>query len=266
MMAGASIIETATYQASTEGFMEHLGMTEKGACEMITEGANLAVEARDEFWEKHGGTEIVKPLVAASVGPYGACLHDGSEYTGKYVDTMSTGDLVKWHRPKVGALLKADVDFIAFETIPAQKEAEAIIRLLQEFPSAKAWISYSCSDSSHTSYGNNFVDAVQCISASEQILGIGINCTPPGYIDGLLDEIPVVIKQTKKIIIYPNSGEEWVSHKWVGGDTCKKLYEYAPSWIEKGAHWIGGCCRINCTDIHDIKQTIKDTTNQVRNT
>jgi len=30
-----------------------------------------------------------KMLVAGSVGPYGACQHDGSEYTGKYVDNMT---------------------------------------------------------------------------------------------------------------------------------------------------------------------------------
>lgn len=29
------------------------------------------------------------PLVAASVGPYGAFLHDGSEYTGVYAKEMS---------------------------------------------------------------------------------------------------------------------------------------------------------------------------------
>ena len=30
-----------------------------------------------------------RPLVAGSVGPYGACLCDGSEYTGNYVDKVS---------------------------------------------------------------------------------------------------------------------------------------------------------------------------------
>ena len=31
----------------------------------------------------------VKPLVIGSLGPYGACQADCSEYTGQYVDNMS---------------------------------------------------------------------------------------------------------------------------------------------------------------------------------
>lgn len=53
-------------------------------------------------------------------------------------------ELIEWHRPQVNALIEAGVDMLAFETIPAQKEAEGLVQLLREFPSSKAWISFSC--------------------------------------------------------------------------------------------------------------------------
>lgn len=81
--------------------------------------------------------------IAGSVGPYGAFLHDGSEYTGSYTNKVTTEKLIEWHRPKVQALIEAGVDILAFETIPCYKEAEALIKLLKEFPQMKAWVSFS---------------------------------------------------------------------------------------------------------------------------
>ena len=49
-----------------------------------------------------------------------------------------------WHRPRIEVLLRSGVDLVAMETMPAQKEAEALCTLLEEFPGAKAWISFSC--------------------------------------------------------------------------------------------------------------------------
>jgi homocysteine S-methyltransferase len=83
-------------------------------------------------------------LIAGSVGPYGAHLHDGSEYTGNYVEHMRSQEIADWHRPRLQALVEADVDLLALETIPAQKEAETLVELLREFPKQKAWLSFSC--------------------------------------------------------------------------------------------------------------------------
>ena len=51
---------------------------------------------------------------------------------------------MEWHRPRVDALLKAGVDLLAFDTIPSLVEARAVVSLLQEYPNAQAWISFSC--------------------------------------------------------------------------------------------------------------------------
>ena len=66
--------------------------------------------------------------MAGSVGPYGAMLADGSEYTGDY----DPGDIVlrDVHAPRIEALLEAGVDLLAFETIPTVREAAVLLDLL----------------------------------------------------------------------------------------------------------------------------------------
>lgn len=85
----------------------------------------------------------MRPLIAGSVGPYGASLHDGSEYRGEYVDRVSRQDLAAWHRPRVETLVAAGVDLLAIETIPAQMEAEVLVELIKDFPRVQAWLSFS---------------------------------------------------------------------------------------------------------------------------
>ena len=72
--AGAQVATTATYQASVEGFAG-AGYDEDNARRLIRSSVALAREARDEAADGNSGL-----LVAASVGPYGAFLADGSEY------------------------------------------------------------------------------------------------------------------------------------------------------------------------------------------
>jgi homocysteine S-methyltransferase len=84
------------------------------------------------------------PSIAGSIGPYGASLHDGSEYSGSYADSVTKEFLMEWHRPRVQALVEAGVEYLALETIPCLKEGEALVELLREFPRQKAWLSFSC--------------------------------------------------------------------------------------------------------------------------
>lgn len=48
-----------------------------------------------------------KPLVAFSCGPYAACLADGSEYTGSYIEKTTFEQLVDFHRRKLQVNLQA---------------------------------------------------------------------------------------------------------------------------------------------------------------
>ena len=146
---GADCAITASYQATIEGFKKR-GLNEKEATALIQKSVWLAVSARDEFWadeSNRGGRS--KPFVAGSVGPYGAFLANGAEYVGNY--GLSEKELMDFHRPRMKALVEAGADMLACETIPSLIEAQAIVKLLAEFPAITAWISFSARDDLHVS-------------------------------------------------------------------------------------------------------------------
>ena len=248
--AGADCAITASYQATIAGFMKQ-GLNEIEAINLIKKSVQLAIAARDEFWgDESNRIGRVKPFVAASVGPYGAYLADGSEYRGNY--GLTEKELMDFHRPRMQALIEAGADLLACETIPCLIEAQAIAKLLKEFPNISAWISFSARDEQHISEGQVFADCVRLIEDNPQIVAIGINCTSPRYIPSLIGEAKKVTD--KPILVYPNSGEHYDATKsdWDGHPVYESFGEEAKVWYEAGARMIGGCCRTTPEDIQVI--------------
>jgi homocysteine S-methyltransferase len=130
LLAGADVIATASYQASFEGF-EKAGVGHDQAGSLMQLSVDLALLARENFWSVTENRRFrLKPLVAASIGPYGACLADGSEYHGNYA--LGKQELIDFHRPRMAELVKSDADILAFETIPSRLEAQALIWIASE--------------------------------------------------------------------------------------------------------------------------------------
>ena len=243
LRAGADVISSATYQASEAGFRAR-GIDARRARELLGEGIRIACRARDDFWADPGSRNgRLKPLVAASMGPFGASLHDGSEYDGRYL--AGWDEVERFHRERVSVLADAGADLLAFETIPSLPEAEVILDVLPTFPEQLAWISFSCGDEAHLSHGERFATAIAQIGQNPQLVASGLNCTAPRFVLPLLEsasgaEVPLVA--------YPNSGETWEPDRnvWLGqGDGC-----FDPiAWYGAGARLIGGCCRTGPADI-----------------
>lgn len=248
--AGADCAITASYQATVEGFMKR-GLDETEAIDLIKRSVRLALEARDEFWaDKENRTGRSKPFVAASVGPYGAFLADGSEYRGNY--GLTEDELVDFHRPRMRALIEAGADMLACETIPSPIEARALVKLLGEFQGVHAWISFSCRDETHVCEGQRLEACIRQIESSPQVTAVGINCTSPQFIPALIREAR---KATNKpILVYPNSGESYdaENNDWNGDPVSYSFSEDAKEWFDAGARMIGGCCRTTPQDIHTI--------------
>ncbi len=248
--AGADCVITASYQATVEGFMKR-GLNQQEAIDLIKKSVRLAISARDEFWnDQSNQVGRIKPFVAASVGPYGAFLADGSEYRGNY--GLTEKELMDFHRPRMRALIEADAELLACETIPCLIEAQAIAKLLQEFPNTFAWISFSACDEKHISEGQVFADCVKQLEDNPQIVALGINCTSPKYISSLIREAKKATN--KSILVYPNSGESYdaTKHDWDGQPVYESFGEEAREWYDAGARLIGGCCRTTLEDISVI--------------
>lgn len=224
-VAGADIIETNTYQASVSGYQKYLeeDLTEKQCRDLICKAVQIAKDARDiyltemnsrSFRIKTGPMEIDEPnhqvYIAGSVGPFGAFLHDGSEYTGAYIYKYSIREIRDWHIPRIESLLAAGVDVLAFETIPVSQEAEMLCELLKSYPEAKAWLSFGCKDGKRLNSGENFqFVAKRCIDLNpKQIVAVGVNCCKPEFVEELLKDFNKNRRgKEMPLIVYPNSGE-----------------------------------------------------------
>jgi homocysteine S-methyltransferase len=254
LAAGADILITASYQASFAGLARR-GYDREAATAILQRSVALAVEARDRFWAQAANREgRLRPLVAASVGPYGAFLADGSEYRGHY--GLSVAELTDWHRPRLEVLYASGADLLACETIPCPEEAEALVRLLAELPSARAWLSFSCCDEQHLCQGELFAEAVAIADACEQVTAVGVNCTPPQFVTALLRQGSR--HTSKPLVAYPNSGEGWdaENHCWLPGREGKDFAAYAEEWYHAGARLIGGCCRTRPGDIRALRKVV----------
>lgn len=207
------------------------------------------------------------PLIIASIGPFGAHLHDGSEYTGSYADYVEAKTITDWHRVRIEACLEAGVDALAIETIPCQMEAEALVEMLcDDYPEVKFWVAFQCKDESTLAHGEDFAEAANAIwdilrerKALDKCLALGVNCVHPKFVTPLFKSLNGERSADEQIplVVYPNSGEVYdVATGWQGREHCVPLENYVPEWTQLGAKIIGGCCRTYARDIRRISEAV----------
>jgi homocysteine S-methyltransferase len=246
--AGAECILTASYQVSRMGYAE-VGLSADRADAALLRAVELARTAAAKF----PGQRVV---VAASLGPYGAALHNGAEFHGNY--NCSTGELVEFHRERIRVLAdcvnsKAP-DLLAFETLPSLEEAEAIREALEQWPHLAAWFSFTCKDAQHVAHGELLSECAAAVARFPQTIAVGVNCTQPALIPALIGELRRVT--SKPIVVYPNSGEGWdaASRQWTGTGDSMSFGALAEKWFAAGAQIVGGCCRTRPAHIRQVAQ------------
>ncbi|MFF5608702.1 homocysteine S-methyltransferase [Streptomyces cellulosae] len=243
--AGADVAITASYQATFEGFARR-GIGRKRAAELLAlsvecarTAAGRAPDARRPRW------------VAASVGPYGAMLADGSEYRGRY--GLTVAELERFHRPRLEALTSAAPDVLALETIPDTDEAEALLRAVRGL-GVPAWLSYSAAGG-RTRAGQPLEDAFVLAARADEVIAVGVNCCTPEDAD---HAVAVAARVTgKTVVVYPNSGEQWDARAraWTGEPTFSA--SRVTGWRDAGARLIGGCCRVGPQAIASVARTLR---------
>ena len=238
--AGADCGITCSYQATIPGLIKH-GFTQQEAEDMLARAVRLFQDARTQWWQDEGEAQgRAYPICLAGIGPYGAYLADGSEYTGKY--EISDEDLDVFHRRRMEVLHEAGADILLIETQPSLREV-LIEAVIAEELQADYWISFSCRDGKHINEGNLIRECAQALSEGYPHLKmIGVNCTKPEYITELIRELKTAT--SLPIAVYPNSGEIYdpTTKTWTSASEKMNFGDYALSYMKAGAAAVGGCC------------------------
>jgi homocysteine S-methyltransferase len=242
--AGAVIATTASYQASFDGFAAR-GLDRAQATGLMKRSVELASSARAEL----AGDGLTR-WVAASVGPYGAALGDGSEYRGRY--GLSVAELTAWHRPRLEVLAQAGADVLALETVPDADEAEALLAAIAGL-GLPAWLTYSI-DGERTRAGQPLADAFALAADVPEVVAVGVNCCAPADVPGAI--ATAAAATGKPVIVYPNSGEDWDAGRRAWSGRSRYAAGQPGQWLAAGAAIIGGCCRVRPADIAEIARTV----------
>ena len=250
--AGAECLLTAGYQVSRMGYAE-IGLPPGQADAALLRAVELARTAAAEFPQR-------RVVVAASLGPYGAALHNGAEYHGNYDCTFA--QLVQFHRERIAVLAaatgrSATPDLLAFETLPSLEEARAIGEALVPWPNLAAWFSFTCKDAQHVAHGEPLSECAAAVAKFPQTVAIGVNCTQPALLPALIANLRAATE--KPIVVYPNSGEGWnpEARSWTGTSAAARFGAMAADWFALGAQLVGGCCRTRPAHIRQVAQAAR---------
>jgi len=243
--AGAQCILTASYQVSRMGYAE-FGLAPDQAFAALLRAVSLARTAAAAFPKR-------RVVVAASLGPYGAALHNGAEYHGNY--GVSFDELVEFHGGRIRVLAEAGSnapDLLAFETLPSLEEAEAIGEALAPWPNLAAWFCFTCKDALNVAHGELLSDCAAIAARFPQTIAVGVNCTHPALIPALIGELRRATD--KPVVVYPNSGEGWdaAARCWTGSADPASYGAQAADWFTAGAQIVGGCCRTRPAHIRQV--------------
>ncbi|MGW9365850.1 homocysteine S-methyltransferase [Streptomyces albidoflavus] len=247
-VAGAEVAITASYQATFEGFARR-GVGRAAAARLLGTSVELARRAADEAREVDG---VAGPLwVAASAGPYGAMLADGSEYSGRY--GLSVAELERFHRPRLEVLATAGPDVLALETVPDVDEARALLRAVRGL-GVPAWLSYSVAGG-RTRAGDRLADAFALAADAPEVIAVGVNCCDPQEVEPAVRLAAQVTG--KPVVAYPNSGERWdaATRDWRG--PAQPFAGLAEEWVGAGARLVGGCCRVGAGAVREVAGVVR---------
>jgi S-methylmethionine-dependent homocysteine/selenocysteine methylase len=249
--SGAQVVITSSYQASFQGFATR-GIDHAQAAQLLRRSVELAREAESAAAE-HDGDQPRELWVAASVGPYGAVLADGSEYRGRY--GLSVGDLEAFHAPRLEVLTGAQPDLLALETIPDADEAEALMNLVRG-SGVPCWLSFSVTGRK-TRAGQPLKEAFSLAADVDEVIAVGVNCCAPQDVLGAVEVASSVTG--KPVVVYPNSGESWDAQARAWREESTFDRGLVRSWIDAGARLIGGCCRVGPDAIRQVADVVRET-------
>lgn len=224
--AGADILITGSYQLSFEGGRA-AGWSDEEVERALRNSTTAARLAANE-----------ETLVAASIGPYGAFLNDGSEFRGHYGVTDEV--IREFHRRRLDVLLSTEPDLLAIETMPDLDEVRVVLDLVEQAaPDMSLWVSFTVREPKVIAGGGSFTDACALVARHAAAIAVGINCSPLDVITPTLTSVDCELP----FVVYPNAGQQWNSTtmSW-SGDVKLADGDRVTEWVGLGTRIVGGCC------------------------
>lgn len=278
---GAKVAITCSYQSSAKLLVDFDPVayaTEELRSAHWDQCIKLAVAARGRYIAGLESETLIRPLISASIGPYGAALCDGSEFSGNY--KLSLDEYVNFHLERVlKFLLAPEIEFLSVETIPTIGEVKALVHLLEDVLPKKFGIlkrymlSFSIRDAKHLADGTPISEVVDFLKTTafknKLLIAVGCNCLKLRFSTSFLKNLQPLVEPNFPLVIYPNSGEIYDGHtkKWHNDPECNDIsFEWenlVEEWIKYGAQIIGGCCRVTVNDIKRISDTIAIHNNKI---
>ncbi len=249
LKSGSQVISSSSYQFS-HATLAAMGFSKSASDDLLRQSVEIA---KKSITQVHPGDKR-HVFVAASLGPFGATLGDGSEYTGDY-GAYGLAEIMGLHDERIRVLSTTKVDVLAFETIPRGDEALAIAQRMRKSPALEFWLSFQLRDPEHLANGDKFHDLILSLEPYDNLVAIGINCLPPALATQALKL--AYGKSKKGIFIYPNSGEIYRKGKWSDANDGDNFLIEAEKWLALGSAGIGGCCRTSPKTIAELAEIIK---------
>jgi len=255
LRAGARVLTTGSYQAEPAALGRAARASQSGAS-LLASSTDLARNAIARFAREAGDDIAYGVLVAASLGPYGALLGGGAEYSGDYALDATVRAA---HAARLAALAPTDVDLWAIETMPTGAEARLVLELVTEHdqarPTRPAWVSFTCRDDRSTWGGEAIEAAAAAVIAHPRVAAVGVNCTAPRHVLRLVERLRAVTDLP--LVAYPNAGRRWDPATWGwAGDPDPIDCDLIEQWMDAGARMVGGCCGVGPAELARIGRCV----------
>lgn len=243
---GAQLIQTSTYQTSERGLNDsEFNVSFSDALKRSIDLAYEAKGGRDDVW------------LVGSVGPYGASLANGAEYTGDYGNISDEG-LINFHTERISVLCNDDrVDIIGLETMPNKRELRILLELMDSYDK-DYYLSLSV-NGEKLADGTTIEELLELISKAERLIAAGVNCLS---LQDSLEWLKKLKESEKILIVYPNSGEiyDGINKKWIENPNGSMSWK---NYVQKlkaigNVKIIGGCCRTTPNDIKQISDLVSE--------
>jgi 5-methyltetrahydrofolate--homocysteine methyltransferase len=280
LAAGADIIETNTFSASTVGLHDFLFASEPAGGrkdqqffqlvvddadfrelvrEINTAAATIARHAADRVSNETG----IRRFVAGSMGPLPVTASISPDVNDSGFRAVNFDQLRQTYFDQARALLEGGVDLLIVETIFDTLNAKAALFAIAEVFEAAGkrlplMISGTVTDRSGRTLSGQTVEAFLASIAHAQPLIVGLNCAlGPDEMESYVEELARIAPTY--LSAYPNAGLPDPLSETGFPETPKTLAPKLGKWAQNGwLNLVGGCCGTTPDHIRAIADAVRD--------